>query len=501
MVIECSRCHARFKLADDKVKFNGTKVRCTKCREVFTVFPESDSPITTPVPSISPNVSIGEDGGDVDSFSTDTPPVSEDANWNQEINPSHFSENAGASDLDAINFENFATPVFSVSTEKNDEIKFTDGTDFSFKESSVAAESAHQYTIAEETDNKPVATESESGLKADLFRADPASTLPEVLSQNDSTTDSEFAFPAAENLTDFSWEESGTCSIETDTLDATPKVQTAPQDTVFDFSSFSFDDVSASAGTDENKNLSPIAESETTIELLTKAEALTDPLLTSPTSSEGLFFPLPSTDSTDDHQESRPISARQRRPRPRSREKKKGPNRLIFKTALLIFLLLLFVYGIMNRDQLQKEYKNKISGFIESQVSMETNGKIGLIQLIGSYLINNQGEDLFVIRGEAINEFKGLRSSVVVRGTIYDEKGAVIQRQSAYGGNPLPDNSLKKLGFKEIRDIMNKELGENLVNLNIASGKGIPFTIVFNKVPKNIKEFSVEVIESKPGSK
>jgi hypothetical protein len=48
---------------------------------------------------------------------------------------------------------------------------------------------------------------------------------------------------------------------------------------------------------------------------------------------------------------------------------------------------------------------------------------------------------------------------------------------------------------------MSNELGENLVNLNIATGKGIPFTIVFNNVDNNIKEFSVEVVESKPGSK
>jgi hypothetical protein len=65
----------------------------------------------------------------------------------------------------------------------------------------------------------------------------------------------------------------------------------------------------------------------------------------------------------------------------------------------------------------------------------------------------------------------------------------------------LIDSKLKDLNFKEIRDIMNNELGQHLVNLNIATGKGIPFTIVFNKAPKNIKEFTVEVLDSKPGSK
>ncbi|NIQ94740.1 MAG: hypothetical protein GWN87_11400, partial [Desulfuromonadales bacterium] len=37
MVIQCSSCDTRFKLADDKLKPGGVKVRCSKCKEVFTV--------------------------------------------------------------------------------------------------------------------------------------------------------------------------------------------------------------------------------------------------------------------------------------------------------------------------------------------------------------------------------------------------------------------------------------------------------------------------------
>jgi len=71
VVIECSNCHARFKLADDKIKESGTKVRCTKCREVFTVFPESPPSITPPVvaaasfvpvaPAVTPQKEVVED--------------------------------------------------------------------------------------------------------------------------------------------------------------------------------------------------------------------------------------------------------------------------------------------------------------------------------------------------------------------------------------------------------------------------------------------------------
>ncbi|MGK2907323.1 MAG: DUF3426 domain-containing protein [Desulfuromonadales bacterium] len=37
MIVECKACQTRFRLADEKVKLGGIKVRCSKCKEVFTV--------------------------------------------------------------------------------------------------------------------------------------------------------------------------------------------------------------------------------------------------------------------------------------------------------------------------------------------------------------------------------------------------------------------------------------------------------------------------------
>lgn len=39
MIITCAECQARFRLADEKLKPGGTKVRCSKCKHVFTVLP------------------------------------------------------------------------------------------------------------------------------------------------------------------------------------------------------------------------------------------------------------------------------------------------------------------------------------------------------------------------------------------------------------------------------------------------------------------------------
>ncbi|RPI03433.1 MAG: hypothetical protein EHM71_14595, partial [Zetaproteobacteria bacterium] len=44
MIITCEECQTRFRLADEKLKAGGTKVRCSKCRHVFTVMPPEPEP-------------------------------------------------------------------------------------------------------------------------------------------------------------------------------------------------------------------------------------------------------------------------------------------------------------------------------------------------------------------------------------------------------------------------------------------------------------------------
>ena len=518
MVIECSNCHARFKLADDKIKESGTKVRCTKCREVFTVFPESPPPMAPPViavaavnpVAVTPQKEGVADalfsGTDTSSFTAeapspaaDVPASDEEDNWNQDAAADLFSDgfpdDAGASDLDAISFDNIEAPVFSVSSEKDNKFEFSDDTAFSFTDLSLESGTEQSYKIAEAAEEQSSA-ESAADFEADYFATAPSIPASEDLSQfNPVATEGEFTFSGEDSLTGLSWEEPVAKPIATTPPEQNPVTESKPQDTAFDFSSFSFDDVDPSVRADENKSDDEtVTHNEVTIEL-----AMQD--ATTPAPVENRLPPLEVSPApvTRDRQESTPRPTRPMRPR--VRQKKKSSSRLAVKISIIILLALAATYGVMNRDQIQKTYKNIVNRFIENQTRIETSGRIGLIKLSGSYILNSQEGDLFVIRGEAVNEFKGLRSSVLVKGTIFGDNGEALQSQSAYCGNPLKDSSLKNSGFKEIREVMSNELGENLVNLNIATGKGIPCTIVFNKVPKNIKEFTVEVLESKPGSK
>src|SRR5512138_667012 len=59
MIVICTKCQAKFRVADDKIGPRGAKVRCSKCQTVFLVHPDLGSisvtngelrPTVTPVP-------------------------------------------------------------------------------------------------------------------------------------------------------------------------------------------------------------------------------------------------------------------------------------------------------------------------------------------------------------------------------------------------------------------------------------------------------------------
>lgn len=65
MIIQCPKCLAKFKLDDSKVKDEGTKVRCAKCKEVFVVTKEEKAP---PPPPPQPEIPAEKEEFDFSSF-------------------------------------------------------------------------------------------------------------------------------------------------------------------------------------------------------------------------------------------------------------------------------------------------------------------------------------------------------------------------------------------------------------------------------------------------
>ena len=50
MIVQCGSCSAKLKIADEKLKDTGTKLKCPKCQNIFTVFRPAPEPIEPPAP-------------------------------------------------------------------------------------------------------------------------------------------------------------------------------------------------------------------------------------------------------------------------------------------------------------------------------------------------------------------------------------------------------------------------------------------------------------------
>ncbi|MEA3363028.1 MAG: DUF3426 domain-containing protein [Thermodesulfobacteriota bacterium] len=180
-------------------------------------------------------------------------------------------------------------------------------------------------------------------------------------------------------------------------------------------------------------------------------------------------------------------------------EKKGGPLSSIIRILLLLILGILIFAGVfvyMNgTDQLNQTIQQILGQ--QSERPVQT-GQITLDDLKGEFIQNEQSGELFLIRGEAINNFSEARSAIQVKGVIFDQNGKPLLQKTVFCGNLIDDEKLQSLAFLELEKIMGNQFGNELSNMKIDSQQSIPFDIVFKDLPKSLSEFSVKVTSSQP---
>ena len=117
----------------------------------------------------------------------------------------------------------------------------------------------------------------------------------------------------------------------------------------------------------------------------------------------------------------------------------------------------------------------------------------------GSFVQNTKAGQLFVIRGAISNNYAMARSHVLVKGSILDDKGKVVKTKVAYAGNVFTENELQDLTMEQIDQGLRNRAGKGNANVNIQPQSSVPFMIVFEELPDNLSEFTVEPVSSSPG--
>lgn len=464
MIIQCDHCSAKFRIDDAKLANGAVKVRCAKCKEVFVVEGEGklseavqapQAIVPPPPPADFPS----------DSFDDNT-----DFSFDQEQSPAASAAAAPSSFADEFDWKDT-----SINSDTPDPLSAFDGSSFGTE---FTANKVPQVQAAPE----------DAGNDFDFgdinLHSSPAAVTPPAQAppQNDFSIDfGEVSFsdaPQPANLPSGSGPESNDFSFDaspTDDLspaagnddlllsfsaDEPKSPDSPPEGNGVNFGDFSFGDMVDDAKTEQ------------------VSTHVQQPL------SEKDFVPAAFQPTLDEEQVPTSIASR----------KKSGfrfPLFLILGAIVLVVALAgagLFFFGG------PKAFSKMGLGFLVEKNDEE--GSMAIRNILASYIVNSSAGELFVVRGEAINNFKKPRASVQVKVSILGPGGTVLVSKSVFCGNSLSNEQLVALPLAKIEEAMNNQFGDSLANMGVKPGNAIPFVVAIGAIPKGATDYSVQIAGS-----
>jgi len=114
----------------------------------------------------------------------------------------------------------------------------------------------------------------------------------------------------------------------------------------------------------------------------------------------------------------------------------------------------------------------------------------------GKFVDNDAAGQLFVIQGQIKNDYDHPRSYIKVTGKLLLKGKKIAKTATVYCGNVLNNSDLTAMNITAINKKLNNRSGAKRSNLKVKTGKRVPFMIVFDKLPRNLDEYTVEVAGS-----
>lgn len=168
--------------------------------------------------------------------------------------------------------------------------------------------------------------------------------------------------------------------------------------------------------------------------------------------------------------------------------------------AILLFLILLIAGAVATLLVTKPDFLFKKTPPKQQAVDMG-NTRLAFKDITGGFKDSDKIGRIFVVKGMVINNYPESRGFIRIRSNILDSNGKIVVSKTVYAGNPLTDDELLSLPMKEINALLMNKLGKAKMNVNISPKSSIPFTVVFDSLPNNINEFTVEAISSFPSGK
>jgi hypothetical protein len=116
---------------------------------------------------------------------------------------------------------------------------------------------------------------------------------------------------------------------------------------------------------------------------------------------------------------------------------------------------------------------------------------------LSAEFIENPGAGrLCVVRGQVRNNYDHPRSAIRVTAKLYTKDKTLAKTATVYAGNVLSNSELAAQDMAAIGARLKTKAGANNANVEVKPGQSIPFMAVFDHLPGNLDEYSVEVAGS-----
>ncbi|MBN1931495.1 MAG: DUF3426 domain-containing protein [Desulfobacterales bacterium] len=183
----------------------------------------------------------------------------------------------------------------------------------------------------------------------------------------------------------------------------------------------------------------------------------------------------------------------------KSVEKKK------INTFVLVLIILVLLAGIafgtlfmLNRMGVNIPYMSEL---LKSKVQEDIgNLKISTLYVTSKFVEASKTGKLFVITGKAKNGYSEPRSFIKIAGKLYTKGKKLAKTETVFCGNVLSDLELSNLDIETIKKRLLNRFGDKRTNVKVEPDKLLPFMIVFNELPDNLEEFTIEVLRSSPAA-
>jgi len=472
MIITCNECDTDFNIDESLLKQTGSKVRCSRCKNVFLAYSSSPSEEPDKSSEIEPEleavitdeeietglqynaeeelegIELAMDEAFEENTKIEEKPEEAGLELELDTDPEPEIVETQAEPEAEITDEEIESGVQHRAEEELEGIELT--TDEAFEENTKVEEKPEEAGLELELDTEPepeiVETQAEPEAESDL----------ELDLELDDKTDSEIS---AEEEPE--WIE---IDEETETIIEESKQEDIDQDkTHGEYTAEKIEEKEKSSKTFNMGVLSDEQEAEKAIEPIDNAEKGT---LTE-----------------------------------KSEPPKVAANKRISMPILLSLLAALLIGGAYGTYVLLDSVGINIpfvSNLLKPEVQDAGNLKIYPSDINNKFVENSKIGTLLVITGKAKNGYFDVRNYISITGKLYTKGKILSKTKTVYCGTILSELELLNMDLDAINNRLSNRFGDNKSNVKVKADAIIPFMVVFSDLPENSDEFTIEVAGSFP---